>query len=96
MDKEMNAPGREILNIYICFMAKSKKTKPDLWDELDVEVKADVLEAIKELDNGGGKPHEEVKKKWEALLTSRALKSEEDIKTGKIYTIEQATNRFKK
>ena len=42
--------------------------QPDFWDELDNEVKADVLEAIKELDNGGGKPHKQVMKKHEKWL----------------------------
>lgn len=39
--------------------------EPDLWDELNTEVKADALEAIKELDNGGGKAHDVVMKKHE-------------------------------
>lgn len=40
----------------------------DLWDELDEEVKADVEEAIRQLDKGEGIPHERVMKKYKKWL----------------------------
>lgn len=42
--------------------------KADLWDELDDQVKADVEEAIRQLDRGEGIPHEKVMKKHKKWL----------------------------
>ncbi len=45
-----------------------RKEEPDLWDELPDEIKADVEEAIRELDAGKGIPHEKVMKKYSKWL----------------------------
>lgn len=45
----------------------TKKTV-DFWDELDEEVKADVEEAIKQLERGEGIPHEKVMKRYKKWL----------------------------
>ncbi|MCC6182379.1 MAG: hypothetical protein IT237_11160 [Bacteroidia bacterium] len=45
-----------------------KTEQADLWDELHDDVKAEVELAVKELDNGGGIPNEQVMKKYEKWL----------------------------
>jgi uncharacterized protein YehS (DUF1456 family) len=45
-----------------------KDTETDFWDELHDDVKAGVEEAIKELDEGGGIPHDEVVKEYAKWL----------------------------
>jgi hypothetical protein len=45
-----------------------KTEQADLWDELHDEVKAEVELAVKELDNGGGIPNEQVMKRHEKWL----------------------------
>ncbi|MDI1354010.1 MAG: hypothetical protein PSX36_03780 [bacterium] len=45
-----------------------KTEDADLWDELHDDVKADVETAVKELDNGGGIPNDQVMKKYEKWL----------------------------
>ncbi len=40
----------------------TKKTDNDFWDEFSVEQKAEIEEAIAELDKGKGIPHEQVMK----------------------------------
>lgn len=42
--------------------------KPDLWDELHDDIKAEVELAVNELDNGGGIPNEQVMKKYNKWL----------------------------
>ena len=37
----------------------------DFWDDLPTHVKADVEEALQQSDNGEGKPHDEVMKKYD-------------------------------
>lgn len=41
-----------------------KSEAPDLWDELNDEIKTEVDLAIKELDNGGGVINEQAMKKY--------------------------------
>ena len=41
----------------------------DIWDELPDQVKADVEEALKQSAKGDGRPHSEVKKKYDKWLT---------------------------
>ena len=45
-----------------------KRQSVDLWDELDDEIKADIEEAIRQLDRGEGIPHEKVMKKYKKWL----------------------------
>jgi len=39
---------------------EDRSSKGDIWDEWDDEVKADVEQALEELDRGEGIPHEKV------------------------------------
>ena len=41
----------------------------DFWDELPASVKADVKIALKQSDQGKGKPHSEVMKKYKKWIT---------------------------
>ena len=41
----------------------------DFWDELPAYVKADVKIALKQSDQGKGKPHSEVMKKYKKWIT---------------------------
>ena len=41
----------------------------DFWDELPASVKADVKVAIKQSEQGKGKPHSEVMKKYKKWIT---------------------------
>jgi hypothetical protein len=45
-----------------------RSDKPDLWDELHDDVKADVDLAIKELDHGRAIAHEQVMSKYQKWL----------------------------
>lgn len=45
-----------------------KTEEADLWDELHDDIKEEVELAIKELDNGGGIPNEQVMKKHNKWL----------------------------
>lgn len=74
---------------------KNKLSKANFWDRLDEEAKSDALEAIKELDNEGGKPHSEATQNWKDILTPRALKSEDDIANGRVYKLKEAKAKHK-
>ncbi|MFZ5551903.1 MAG: hypothetical protein ACOZCO_02215 [Bacteroidota bacterium] len=45
-----------------------KQEQDDLWEELPDEIKADVEESIRQLENGEGIPHEKVMKRYEKWL----------------------------
>jgi hypothetical protein len=45
-----------------------KTENADLWDELHDDIKEEVELALKELDNGGGIPNEQVMKRYEKWL----------------------------
>jgi hypothetical protein len=61
-----NIEDNIILNAVYAILAKfsSKGKAKDMWDELSAGQKAEIEEAIAELDRGEGIPHEEVMSKY--------------------------------
>ena len=78
-------------NHYFYREMKTLDIKTELQGLIEKETDLRVLEAVKALFT-----KKDLDASIEKEMTSRALKSEQDIKDGKVYTIEESEARLKK